>query len=56
MNPHLTFIAGANITCLFDANISVDAKSSALPVASFAIEFAVIGANKIISHHLDNDM
>ena len=34
--------------------MSVDAKSSvAFPEASLAIEFAVIGANKIISHHLD---
>ena len=41
---------------LFDAKTIVDAKSSAFPEASFAIEFAVIGANKIISHHLDNDM
>ena len=52
----LTFIAGTNITCLFDANIKVDAKSSALPEANFAMEFAVIGANKIISHQRDNDM
>ena len=35
--------------------MSVEAKSSAFPEASFAIEFAVTGANKIISHHLDND-
>jgi len=41
---------------LFDANMSVDAKPSALPEVSFAIEVAVTGANKIISHHLDNDM
>ena len=42
--------------CLFDANISVEAKSSALPEEILAIELAVIGANNIISHHLDNDM
>jgi hypothetical protein len=41
---------------LFDANIRVDARSSAFPEASLAIEFAVAGANKIISDHLDNDM
>ena len=48
--------ANDNGTISTDANTSVDARSSAFPEANFAIEFAVTGANKIISHHLDNDM
>ena len=45
---------GANKTFLSVANIKVVAKSSAIPLANFAIKFAVAGATIISSEILDN--
>ena len=50
------FIAGTKKIGLFDAKITVEAKSSAEPLASLEIVFAVAGAIKIKSAHLDKAM
>ena len=51
-----TFIAGAKNIFLFDAKIIVLIKSFADPLAIFSIIFAVAGAIRIRSAHLDKAM
>jgi hypothetical protein len=41
---------------LFDARTNVEARSSAKPLLIFDIVFAVAGAIKITSAHLDKDI
>ena len=41
---------------LFEANKTVEAKSSAFPNVNFAIKFAVVGSTIIKSAHLDRDI
>ena len=41
---------------LLDANITVEAKSSARPLLNLLIKLAVVGTTKIISAHLDKDI
>ena len=41
---------------LFDAKITVEAKSLHIPLFNLLIKFAVVGKTKIISAHLDNDI
>ena len=52
----LTFIAGTKNIFLFDANNTVDARSSAIPLLNFAILLAVAGITKIRSAHLDKEI
>ena len=41
---------------LFEASITVEAKSSVLPCANFEIVFAVVGETTITSAHLESEM
>ena len=52
----LTFIAGTKKIGLFDAKMTVEAKSSDEPLASFEIVLAVTGSTKIKSAHLDKEI
>ena len=52
----LTFIAGAKKISLSDARSTVDAKSSEDPALNLEIVFAVAGATRIMSAHLDSDI
>ena len=49
-----TFIEGAKKISLSEAKITVEAKSSEDPVLNFEIVFAVAGATRTISDHLDS--
>ncbi len=56
MFPHPNIHSGHQKTFLLEANITVDAKSSEEPVLNLEIVFAVVGATKIRSLHLDKDI
>ena len=47
---------GTRKISLLDADTTVEIKSSAEPLANLDSKFAVVGAIKIISHHLDSAM
>jgi hypothetical protein len=52
----LTFIAGVKKISLLDARITVEARSSEDPALNLEIVFAVAGATRITSAHLDSDI